>query len=145
MRLRPGENPAQGWLINEDMQDRVVERGVAGVTVSIPVPHIEIHLDRSPAKFTVHLHRRFREIRSGPAVPVAELHHLDPLAFRSGEDAPVFAPEPACLHLQLIGDQARTSSPGHGNRLGPDRLSKPFVSMRRARMRNRQLHTRRYK
>jgi hypothetical protein len=55
MRLCPGENPAQGWLINEDMQDRVVESGVAGVTVSIPVPHIEVHLDRSPAKFAVHL------------------------------------------------------------------------------------------
>ena len=89
-------------LLDEDMNDRVVKRGVGGMAVRLPISIREIELDRTADWFAaVDPDGGVRKIWTGFAVPGAELNDLDFVPGDGSEAASEIAGEPARLKFQF--------------------------------------------
>src|SRR2546423_1188661 len=85
-------------LFDEDMQDSVVESGIDGMPVGFPTAIGEIEFDRAPERISaVDANGGIGKIRSGFAIPSAELDDFDFVARNGSEASPEIAGEPACL------------------------------------------------
>ena len=83
------------------MQHGLLESRIAPVTVPLPIPHVEIQLNRTGLQLTVDSHGRLGEIRTCGTIPVPELNDLDPFTLRADKLPSEFTSKPARLNFQL--------------------------------------------
>ena len=101
IRFRAGEKGAVA-LMNEDVQNRVVEGGVGGVAVRFPTAIGQVELDRAADRVAgIEPDDGVGEIRSGGAIPGAELNDLDVIAGDGMELSSEIAGKPARLQFQF--------------------------------------------
>ena len=107
IRFRAGEKGTIA-LMNEDVQDRVVEGGVGGVTVRFPAAICQVELDRAADRFAgIESDDGVGKIRSGGAIPRAKLDDLNVVAGDAMEPSAEVAGKPARLQFQFARDALR--------------------------------------
>src|SRR5215210_3727771 len=100
MVLRAGEKRLLTRM-HKDVQDRVLECRVRGVTVRFPTPIGEIKFNAAPFHFAaIDANRCAGEIGTGFPVPCSELHDLDPFSAAGTEAPPEIPREPARLKFE---------------------------------------------
>ena len=87
--------------MNENVQDRVVEGWVGGVTVGFPAAICQVELDRAADGIAaIKSDDSVGEIGPGGTIPRAELDNLDVIAGDGTESSAEVAGKPARLQFQ---------------------------------------------
>ena len=107
IRFRAGEKGAIA-LMNEDVQDRVVEGRVRGVSVRFPAAIGQVELNGAADRIArVKPDDSVGEIRTGGAIPSAKLNDLNVIAGDGTESSAEVAGKPAGLQFQFAGSALR--------------------------------------
>jgi len=89
--------------VDEDMQDRVLEGAIDGMSVRLPATVGEIELDAAAHDLAlVDPDGGSLKIRTGLAVPDSKLHDLDRLPARAAEAPPKISRKPPSLELEFV-------------------------------------------
>ena len=87
---------------HENVQNRVFECGIRGVTVRFPIAIDQVEFDTAANRVTaIQANRGFAEIRSRFTIPTAELRHLYIVAGGGLEVSPEIACKPTRLQFEL--------------------------------------------
>ena len=89
-------------MLDEDVKDGVIERGIRGMAVRFPTAIGQVELDGAPKRLAaIDANRGVGKIGSGFAVPSAELNDLDLVAGYGSETPAEIAGEPAGLQFEF--------------------------------------------